>query len=114
VTAFDLRQMALIGFSTGGGEVCPHIGRRGTERVAKVALVSAIPPFMLQPPANPGGVPIEVCDGLHAACVADRSQFYKDLADGPFFGANYPAPTSRRACVTRSAAKHAVRAQERA
>ncbi len=76
------------GFSTGGGEVARYIGRHGTGRVAKVVLVSAVPPFMLRTEDNPGGVPIEVFDGLRAGSLADRSQTYRDLADGPFFGAN--------------------------
>jgi non-heme chloroperoxidase len=90
VTALELREMCLIGFSTGGGEVARYIGRHGTGRVAKVVLVSAVPPFMLQTPDNPGGVPIEVFDGLRAGSLADRAQLYRDLADGPFFGANRP------------------------
>lgn len=88
--ALDLREVTLVGFSTGGGEVVRYVGRHGTARVAKIALVSAVPPFMLQTPDNPGGVPIEVFDGLRAASLADRSQLYRDLADGPFFGNNRP------------------------
>jgi non-heme chloroperoxidase len=86
--ALDLRDATLIGFSTGGGEVARYIGRHGTGRVAGVVLVSAVPPFMLQTDDNPGGVPIEVFDGIRAGSLADRSQLYKDLADGPFFGNN--------------------------
>jgi non-heme chloroperoxidase len=86
----DLRDAILIGFSTGGGEVARYIGRHGTARVAKAALVSAVPPLMLKTDANPDGLPIEVFDGLRAASLADRSQLYKDLAAGPFFGANRP------------------------
>jgi non-heme chloroperoxidase len=88
--ALDLREVTLVGFSTGGGEVVRYVGRHGTARVAKIALVSAVPPFMLQTPDNPGGVPVEVFDGLRAASLADRSQLYRDLADGPFFGNNRP------------------------
>jgi non-heme chloroperoxidase len=88
--ALDLREVTLVGFSTGGGEVVRYVGRHGTARVAKIALVSAVPPFMLQTPDNPGGVPIEVFDGLRAASLTDRSQLYRDLADGPFFGNNRP------------------------
>lgn len=90
IETLDLRDVVLIGFSTGGGEVARYIGRHGTARVAKVALVSAVPPFMLQTEDNPGGVPIEVFDGIRAGSLADRSQQYQDLADGPFFGANRP------------------------
>jgi non-heme chloroperoxidase len=88
IEALDLRDVVLVGFSTGGGEVARYIGRHGTTRVAKVALVSAVPPFMLQTDDNPGGVPIEVFDGLRESSLNDRSQLYKDLAGGPFFGKN--------------------------
>src|SRR6266540_1135988 len=88
IEELDLRDATLIGFSTGGGEVVRYIGRHGTARVAKVALVSAVPPFMLRTDDNPGGVPIEVFDEIRAGSLADRSQTYHDLADGPFFGNN--------------------------
>ncbi|WP_326557350.1 alpha/beta fold hydrolase [Micromonospora sp. NBC_01796] len=84
--ALDLREATLVGFSTGGGEVARYIGRHGTGRVAQAALVSAVPPFMLQTPDNPGGVPVQVFDAIRAGSLADRSQTYKDLAAGPFFG----------------------------
>jgi len=90
IETLDLKNAVLMGFSTGGGEVARYIGRHGTRRVAKAALVSAVPPLMLKTAANPGGLPIEVFDGLRAASIADRSQLYKDLASGPFFGANRP------------------------
>jgi non-heme chloroperoxidase len=90
IETLDLREVTLVGFSTGGGEVARYIGRHGTGRVAKVALVAAVPPFMLRTPDNPGGVPVEVFDGLRAGSSADRSQLYRDLADGPFFGGNRP------------------------
>jgi non-heme chloroperoxidase len=85
----DLREAALVGHSTGGGEVARYIGRHGTSRLAKAVLVGAIPPLMLKTAANPGGLPIEVFDQLRAGLSADRSQFYKDLSS-PFFGANRP------------------------
>jgi non-heme chloroperoxidase len=90
IEALDQRDVVLVGFSTGGGEVARYIGRHGSARVAKVALVSAVPPFMLQTPDNPGGVPVEVFDEIRAGSLADRSQTYRDLADGPFFGHNRP------------------------
>jgi non-heme chloroperoxidase len=90
IEKLDLRDAVLIGFSTGGGEVARYIGRHGTRRVAKAALVSAVPPLMLKTPANPGGLPIEVFDELRAKSIADRSQFYRDLASGPFYGFNRP------------------------
>jgi non-heme chloroperoxidase len=90
IKALDLKSAVLIGFSMGGGEVARYIGRHGTQRVAKAALISAVPPLMLKTAANPGGLPIEVFDGIRQGAIADRSQFYKDLASGPFFGANRP------------------------
>lgn len=88
--ALDLRAAFLVGFSTGGGEVARYIGRFGAARVAKAAFVSAVPPIMVRNEANPEGVPMEVFDGLRAQSLADRSQLYRDLARGPFFGANRP------------------------
>lgn len=90
IETLDLRDIVLVGFSTGGGEVTRYVGRHGTGRVAKVALISAVPPLMLKTPANPGGLPVEVFDGIRAASVADRAQLYRDLAAGPFFGYNRP------------------------
>jgi non-heme chloroperoxidase len=89
IEALDLHDATLVGHSTGGGEVARYIGRHGTERVAKAALISAVPPIMVQSEANPEGLPIDVFDGLRAGLVKDRSQFYKDLAT-PFYGANKP------------------------
>ncbi|WP_250027340.1 alpha/beta fold hydrolase [Paractinoplanes maris] len=90
IDTLDLRRVTLIGFSTGGGEVARYVGRHGTARVAQVVLVSAVPPFMLRTPGNPGGLPVEIFDSLRAGSLADRSQQYRDLADGPFFGYNRP------------------------
>lgn len=86
----DLRDAVLVGFSTGGGEVTRYIARHGRARVSKVALVGAVPPLMLKTEANPAGTPKDVFDGLRAASLADRSQLYKDIAAGPFFGFNQP------------------------
>ncbi|UXX95145.1 alpha/beta hydrolase [Streptomyces sp. AD2-2] len=88
IDSLDLNGVSLVGFSTGGGEVARYIGRHGTARVAKAVLVSSVPPFMLKTADNPGGVDVEVFDGLRAGSLADRSQLYKDLAAGPFFGNN--------------------------
>ncbi len=88
--ALDLSDATLIGFSAGGGEVARYIGRHGTKRVAKAALIAAIPPLMLKTAANPGGLPMEVFDGLRLKSLADRSELYRELASGPFFGANRP------------------------
>ena len=90
IETLDLKDVVLIGFSMGGGEVARYIGRHGTRRLAKAALISAVPPLMLKTAANPDGLPIEVFDGIRLGSTTDRSQFYKDLASGPFFGANRP------------------------
>jgi non-heme chloroperoxidase len=87
IEALDLHDVVLVGHSTGGGEVTRYIGRHGTRRVAKVVLLGAITPFLLKTESNPGGVPIDVFDGLRAGVLADRSQFYKDLS-AAFYGAN--------------------------
>jgi non-heme chloroperoxidase len=87
--ALDLRDAIMIGHSTGGGEVARYLGRHGAKRVAKAALVSAIPPLMLKTATNPDGLPIEVFDGIRAGIIADRSQYYRELA-APFYGANRP------------------------
>lgn len=88
--SLDLKEAVLVGFSAGGGEVARCIGRHGTKRVKKAALISAVPPLMLKTAANPGGLPIETFDAIRAGTLADRSQLYKDIAGGPFFGANRP------------------------
>ena len=90
IEKLDLKNIVLIGFSAGGGEVARYIGRHGTKRVAKAALISAVPPLMLKTAANQDGLPIEAFDKIRLGSIADRSQFYKDLASGPFFGANRP------------------------
>jgi non-heme chloroperoxidase len=89
VSALDLKNAVHVGHSTGGGEVARYIGRHGTKRVTKAVLIGAIPPLMLKTGANPGGLPIEVFDGLRANVVADRSAFWKDLSM-PFYGYNRP------------------------
>ena len=90
IETLGLKDAVLIGFSAGGGEVARYIGHHGTKRVARAALISAVPPLMLKTAANPGGLPIEVFDKIRLGSIADRSQLYKDLAGGPFFGANRP------------------------
>jgi non-heme chloroperoxidase len=87
--ALDLHDAVHVGHSTGGGEVARYIGRHGSKRVAKAVLIGAVPPLMLQTPANPLGLPISVFDGIRAGVLADRSQFFKDLTE-PFYGANRP------------------------
>jgi non-heme chloroperoxidase len=87
--ALDIDDAVMIGHSTGGGEVTRYIGRHGTGRVSKAVLVSAIPPLMLKTAANPGGLPIEVFDGIRADLLRDRPQFYRELS-ASFYGANRP------------------------
>ncbi|AXA91076.1 alpha/beta fold hydrolase [Massilia sp. YMA4] len=90
IEALDLKDAILVGFSTGGGEVARYVGRHGTRRVAKLALVSAVPPLMLQTADNPGGLPLAVFDGIRNAQIANRSQLYLDIPSGPFYGFNRP------------------------
>jgi non-heme chloroperoxidase len=85
----DLRDVVLVGHSTGGGEVCRYLGRHGTARVAKAVLVGAVAPLMLKTDANPKGTPIEAFDAIRAGVAADRSQYYQDLS-ASFYGANRP------------------------
>ncbi|HEY0424679.1 MAG TPA: alpha/beta hydrolase [Rhodopila sp.] len=89
VQALDLRNAVHVGHSTGGGEVARYIGRHGTERVAKAALIGAIPPLMLKTADNASGTPIDVFDQLRSGVQADRSQFWKELSL-PFYGYNRP------------------------
>lgn len=88
IDALNVKDVTLVGFSTGGGEVARYIGRHGTGRVKKAALISAVPPIMLQTDSNPKGLPLSVFDGLRDASLEDRSQLYLDIASGPFFGYN--------------------------
>ena len=92
IETLDLKDITMVGHSTGGGEVARYIGRYGTERVAAAVLIGAVPPIMVKTTANPEGLPIEVFDGLRSSLVKDRSQFYKDFAL-PFYGANRPGAT---------------------
>jgi len=87
IDSLDLRNIVLVGHSTGGGEVTRYIGRHGTSRVAKVVLVGAVPPLMLKTDANPGGLPIEAFDGIRKGTFDNRAQFFKDLTI-PFYGYN--------------------------
>ena len=89
VEKLDLRDMILVGHSTGGGVVARYIGRYGTDRIAKAVLISAVPPLLLKTDANPNGMPMEVFDGLRAGIQADRAQFWKGFATS-FYGTNRP------------------------
>jgi non-heme chloroperoxidase len=86
----DLRNAIMIGHSTGGGEVARYLGRHGSKRVAGAVLVGAVPPIMLKTAAYPDGLPLEVFDGFRKAYLADRAQFFYDVASGPFFNFNRP------------------------
>jgi non-heme chloroperoxidase len=88
IEILDLKNIVLIGFSAGGGEVARYIGRHGTKLISKAALIASVPPLMLKTADNPDGLPIEKFDELRQSSLADRSQFYRDVAGGPFFGAN--------------------------
>ena len=88
-TALDLRDAVHIGHSTGGGEVASYVARHGKGRVAKAVLISAVPPIMVKSEKNPGGLPIEVFDGLRAGLAANRAQFYREVPI-PFYGFNRP------------------------
>jgi non-heme chloroperoxidase len=92
ITTLDLKDVTVVGHSTGGGEVARYIGRHGTTRVAKAVLIAAVPPIMLKTEANPEGLPIDVFNAIRAGLVKDRSQFYRDLAI-QFYGANRPGAT---------------------
>ncbi len=89
LTSLELRDVILVGHSTGGGEVARYAARYGAGSVSKLVLVGAVPPLMLRTPQNPEGSPIEGFDALRASVASGRSQFYRDLAQ-PFFGANRP------------------------
>lgn len=86
----NLKDAIHVGHSTGGGEVTHYLGRHGESRVAKAVIISAVPPIMVKTAANPGGLPIEVFDGLRKALADNRAQFYLDFASGPFYGFNRP------------------------
>ena len=88
--ALDLNGVTMIGHSTGGGEVARYIGRHGSKRVSKAVLMGSVTPIMLKSANNPVGLPMEVFDGFRSAYLADRSQFFLDVASGPFFNFNRP------------------------
>jgi len=95
----DLKNAIHVGHSTGGGEVAHYLGRHGESRVAKAALISAVPPLMVRTATNPQGLPKEVFDGLQAQLAANRSQFYRDVAAGPFYGYNRPGTKASEAVI---------------
>ena len=95
----DLRDAIMVGHSTGGGEVARYLGRHGSKRVAGAVLVGAVPPIMLKTAAYPGGLPIEVFDGFRKAYLADRAQFFYDVASGPFFNFNRPGAKASQGLI---------------
>jgi non-heme chloroperoxidase len=95
----DLRDAVHIGHSTGGGEVAHYIGRHGEDRVAKAVLISSVPPLMVQTESNPGGLPKSVFDGFQEQVATQRSQFYRDLPEGPFYGFNRPGAKASNAII---------------
>jgi non-heme chloroperoxidase len=107
IEALDLRNVILVGHSTGGGEISHYVGRHGTARVAKMVLIGAVPPTMVKSEAYPGGLPIEVFDGIRKSVFDNRSQFYLDLP-AAFFGFNREGvatnegPSSSMATMIRS------------
>jgi non-heme chloroperoxidase len=86
----DLKDTVHVGHSTGGGEVVHYIARHGEGRVAKAAIIAAVPPIMVKTPSNPGGLPKEVFDDFQKQLAANRAQFYYDIPAGPFYGFNRP------------------------
>jgi non-heme chloroperoxidase len=100
VTAhLDLNNAIHVGHSTGGGEVVRYLARHGESRVGKAAMLCAVPPLMVKTPANPGGLPKEVFDGFQTQLAANRSQFYRDVAAGPFYGYNRPGAKASEAVI---------------
>jgi non-heme chloroperoxidase len=95
----NLKDAIHVGHSTGGGEVVHYIARHGDGRVAKAAILSAVPPLMVQTEANPGGLPKSVFDGFQAQLAANRSEFYWGVASGPFYGFNRPGVESSQPVV---------------
>src|ERR1700758_951982 len=95
----DLKNAIHVGHSTGGGEVVHYLARHGESGVAKAAIISAVPPLMVRTAANPKGLPKDVFDGLQAQLAANRSQFYRDVASGPFYGYNRPGAKSSEAVI---------------
>jgi non-heme chloroperoxidase len=95
----DLHDAVHVGHSTGGGEVVHYIARHGDSRVAKAALISAVPPIMVQTDANPGGLPKQVFDDFQSQLAANRSEFYRSIASGPFYGFNRPGVQGSEAII---------------
>ncbi|MGY4523391.1 alpha/beta fold hydrolase [Pseudomonas sp. UBA4617] len=95
----NLKNTVHIGHSTGGGEVARYVARHGAGRVVKAVLIGAVPPIMLKTEKNPGGLPLKVFDGFREALAANRSNFYRDVAAGPFYGFNRPGAQATQAVI---------------
>ena len=96
----DLKQAVHVGHSTGGGEVVRYLGRHGTSRVAKAAILAAVPPLMVKTAANPGGLDKSVFDGIQKQVATNRAQFYMDLPSGPFYGYNRAGAKASQGVIT--------------
>jgi non-heme chloroperoxidase len=99
VSHLGLRGAIHVGHSTGGGEAARYVARHGNGRVSKLVLIGAVPPIMVKTAANPGGLPLEVFDGFRRQLAANRAQFYRDVASGPFYGYNRPGATVSQAVI---------------
>lgn len=99
IETLGLRDVTVVGFSTGGGEVSRYIGRHGTSRVSKIALISAVPPLMVKTPANPGGVPVDAFNRIREGMIANRAQLFKDIPAGPFYGFNRPGAKASQGLI---------------
>lgn len=99
VEHLDPRNGIHVGHSTGGGEATRYVARHGKGRVAKLVLIGAVLPIMVKTPANPGGLPLAVFHDLRRQLAANRSQFYRDLASGPFYGSNRPSAKVSQAVI---------------
>ncbi len=95
----DLRNAVHIGHSTGGGQATRYVARYGRGRVAKLVIIGAVPPIMVKTADNPGGLPIEVFDGFRQKLAANRAQFYRDIASGPFYGFNRPGSAASEGVI---------------
>ncbi|MDD0999175.1 alpha/beta hydrolase [Pseudomonas sp. TNT2022 ID1044] len=95
----NIRNAVHIGHSTGGGEVARYVARHGRGRVAKAVLIGAVPPIMLRTANNPGGIPMDVFDGLRKAVAENRTQFYREFPSGPFYGFNRPGAKVSEAII---------------
>lgn len=101
MNTLDVTGAVLVGFSAGGGEVARYLGRHGSGRVTRLVLVAAVPPLMLKTSSNPGGLAHEIFDALREKSLLNRSQLYRDLASGPFYGFNRPEATVSRGLIDR-------------